>query len=220
VGNRGSKSVILNSINIAVKEQRVNGSWCDTRVSLVRILTKVNPLLPLRSFYSLAPQESLTLTINPWFVTGLSDAEACFTISIIENKERKIGWRIFHSFQITLHIRDKALLELIQSYFGVGSIIAQRSETVQYRVQSVKDLKIILKHFEKYPLITKKWGNFLLFKQALELIDSKEHLKIDGLRKIIAIKASMNLGLKDELKAAFPLISPENRPSVSPASQA
>jgi hypothetical protein len=31
----------------------------------------------------------------------------------------------------------------------------------------------------------------------------KEHLTISGLRKIVAIKASMNLGLSDKLKASF-----------------
>ena len=31
-----------------------------------------------------------------------------------------------------------------------------------------------------------------------------EHLTIDGLKKIVAIRACMNLGLSDELKKAFP----------------
>jgi hypothetical protein len=66
----------------------------------------------------------------------------------------------------------------------VGSITTQRSETVQYRVQSVENLKRIITHFEKYPLITQKCGDFLLFKQALEIIYSKEHLKINGLKKL------------------------------------
>lgn len=36
------------------------------------------------------------------------------------------------------------------------------------------------------------------------LIQNKEHLTIEGVNKIVAIKASMNLGLSDELKVAFP----------------
>jgi hypothetical protein len=34
------------------------------------------------------------------------------------------------------------------------------------------------------------------------------------LGKIVAIKASMNLGLSDKLKAAFPNIVPKDRPAV------
>jgi hypothetical protein len=36
MGNRGSKSVILTSINMAVKEQRVNGSWYDNKLLYLR----------------------------------------------------------------------------------------------------------------------------------------------------------------------------------------
>ena len=42
----------------------------------------------------------------------------------------------------------------------------------------------------------------------------KKHLTTDGLRKILSIKASMNLGLSNGLKAAFPNIAPLERPSV------
>jgi len=38
---------------------------------------------------------------------------------------------------------------------------------------------------------------------------------MEGLQKIIAIKASMNLGLSKELKAAFPDTIPVQRPLVN-----
>jgi hypothetical protein len=43
----------------------------------------------------------------------------------------------------------------------------------------------------------------------------KEHLTKEGLERIVAIKASINLGLSDELKAAFSDIVPVNRPLVT-----
>jgi hypothetical protein len=49
---------------------------------------------------------------------------------------------------------------------------------------------------------------------AFDLIVFKEHLTIEGLRKLVAIKASMNNGLSDQLKAAFPDITPVARPLV------
>ena len=45
---------------------------------------------------------------------------------------------------------------------------------------------------------------FLLFKQAIALINRKEHLTEDGFRKIIGIKAAINWGLSEKLKIAFP----------------
>jgi hypothetical protein len=40
----------------------------------------------------------------------------------------------------------------------------------------------------------------------------KEHLTPEGMEKLVALKASLNLGLSDELKAAFPDIVPSPRP--------
>jgi hypothetical protein len=118
------------------------------------------------------------------------------------------------TFQIELHQKDKALLENIQSYLGVGNIyINQGHRSLQFKVQSVKDLVLLLKHFEKYPLLTQKRSDYELFKQAVELMEQKEHLTSEGLAKIVALKASMNMGLSPVLKAAFPHVIPVTRPS-------
>jgi hypothetical protein len=42
----------------------------------------------------------------------------------------------------------------------------------------------------------------------------KEHLTTEGLRKIVSIKAALNLGLSEELKSAFPNTSPVPRLKV------
>ena len=82
-------------------------------------------------------------------------------------------------------------------------------------VQSQEGIRVIIDHFERYPLLTKKREDFLLFKQVFNLIDKKEHLTLSGLHKILSIKASMNLGLPESLKAAFPNITPVQRPTRS-----
>ena len=68
---------------------------------------------------------------------------------------------------------------------------------------SIKDLKIIIDHFEKYPLITHKQIDYKLFKQELELIENKEHFTLDGFQKIVNMRASMNKGLPNSLKDFF-----------------
>ena len=160
-------------------------------------------------------QESFEkFSINPWFVTGFTDGEGCFTISITKKNESKIGWEVKLSFQITLNQKDKAILEKFQSFFDGGYITKQGLNNLQYRVQSVKDLLKVINHFVKYPLLTKKQSDCLLFIQAFYLVLNKEHLTIDGLYKILAIKASMNLGLSSLLKEAFPNIVALPRPET------
>jgi hypothetical protein len=64
-------------------------------------------------------------------------------------------------------------------------------------------------------LLTQKQADFELLKQAFVLVQNKEHLTPEGLEKIIAIKASINNGLSEELKVNFPNIIPVDRPIVS-----
>jgi hypothetical protein len=45
-------------------------------------------------------------------------------------------------------------------------------------------------------------------------MNCKEHLTIEGLNKIVALKTSLNLGLSEELKTAFPEIIPIDRSFV------
>ena len=64
--------------------------------------------------------------------------------------------------------------------------------------------------------MSQKRADFELLKLAAELITNKLHLTQKGLEKIVAIKASMNLGLSNELKQGFSAypITAINRPSV------
>lgn len=217
---------------LVVKEQRVDGSWSKNcgayldrntlngsflkkfgGISIKTINPVIGKLYTGKSYISSVSKDLNRNLINPWFVTGFSDGEASFILSITKSKERKTGWRFNHCFQITLHKKDKELLEQLQRDFGgVGYITKHRSESVHYRVQSLKDFLVILNHFDKYPLITLKWVNYQLFKSAILLIINKEHLAEEGLRKIVSIKASLNWGISDELKVAFTDIIPGYKP--------
>lgn len=99
------------------------------------------------------------------------------------------------------------MLEQIKDFLGVGSIYSQGSH-VQFMVRSFKELSSVLNNFDKYHLITQKQADYLLFKEIILMIESREHLTTQGMAKIVALKASLNKGLSDELKVAFPNITP------------
>jgi hypothetical protein len=71
-------------------------------------------------------------------------------------------------------------------------------------VESLKDLQVIVDHFDKYSLISAKVVDYILFKKAFNIIQLQGHLTQEGLLKLIGIKASLNLGLTPSLKEAFP----------------
>lgn len=72
----------------------------------------------------------------------------------------------------------------------------------------------IVPHFDEFSLITQKQADYVLFKRVALMMKQGEHLTEKGLQKIINIRASMNLGLSPNLKNAFPLWKPVNRPLV------
>lgn len=152
------------------------------------------------------------LIIDPNFLTGFTDAEGSFVLSITKSDNVKSGWVIKPRFAISLHKKDRFILEALKNYLGVGEIYTQGTASIQYRVFSIKDLQLVIDHFDKYPLISQKFGDYSLFKQAYLLLVNKEHLTPEGLRKIIAIRASINNGLSEALKEAFPDIIPVVRP--------
>lgn len=161
------------------------------------------------------PLPSDTGKLSPYFITGFTDGEGFFYIKIYKVNYGRLGLNVHLVFGITLHKKDRAILGLIQAYFnGVGNINQQGKDLIQYNVSSLKDLALIIAHFDKYPLITKKQADYLLFKQVFELISRKEHLTLEGLRKAASIKASSNLGLSEQQKNAFPNIIPVERPKI------
>lgn len=152
--------------------------------------------------------------LNSWFITGFSDAESSFSVFVVKKSTFRVGWTVNASFQIGLDAKDKLLLDRIQAYFGVGKVYKAEKNVYRYMVRTLKELKIIIDHFDKFPLITQKKADFILFKKIVNLMDNKEHLTVLGVKKIVAIKASINRGLSNELKAAFPNTILVDRPLI------
>ena len=167
-----------------------------------------------RRYYS--PMKAL----HPEWVTGFIDAEGCFSIAVKKKNDKlKLGWKVQLIFQMELHSCDEEILICIQVYFsGIGLIYPNKKRTsVRFELSSLKDLEILIKHLDRYPLITQKQADYILWKQAFEIVQQREHLIIKGLGEIVAKKATMNTGnLSEKLKIAFPNLIPAHRPVPLP----
>lgn len=71
---------------------------------------------------------------------------------------------------------------------GVGKITKLGAESIQLRVSGLEDLKVIINHFDKYPLLTNKQSDYLLFKQAVDFMEQGRHLNREGLKKLCPLK--------------------------------
>ena len=229
MGYRGSKSVLFNS---TVKEQRVDGSYCiqaitnkmQLRCTLMgferNYLVKIPSVQLNKSKFSTLSVKTVNgedIILNPYFVTGFADAESSFSTTIYKNNKLTTGYRVRCFFVISLNQRDSFILYQLQKFFGgVGTIrIDKKANALKYSVDSLKDLTtIIIPHFKKYPLITQKAADFILFEQIVELMNKGAHLNLNGLDQIINIKASMNLGISETIKSEFSQINPVKRTQI------
>lgn len=99
------------------------------------------------------------------------------------------------------------MLYSIKNTLGVGSITINNAKFATYSVWSIKDMEVLINHFEKYPLVSAKYCDYKLFKNCFKLIKKGDHLTESGLLSIVELKSLINLGLSDKLKSAFPQIS-------------
>ncbi len=138
------------------------------------------------------------------YITGFADGEGCFTISFSQRAKLKTGLEVRPSFSISQNRKSKAVLEEIQAYFGCGFIrFSKGDQTFKYEVRSILEIrKIIIPHFEKYPLKTSKQQDFQLFKEVCDLVSQNKHRNLNYLEKIIEKACLMNGSGKRKYKKA------------------
>jgi len=224
MGYRGSKSSLFkyNSQPVnkdkGVKEQRVDGSWCflkgkHLRCTLTGFERSYQVKVPSKQLFkrSYSTDEKL---LNPNFITGFTDAEGSFTISIYFDNKATTKIRVMARFKIGLNEKDLPLLIQFKKFFGgIGTITYDKADNAWiYSVSSVtKLLNVIIPHFMRYPLLTQKAADFNLFVQIVQLMNKGAQLNHAGLQQIVNIKASLNKGISDFVLSKFPIINPVKR---------
>lgn len=133
------------------------------------------------------------MKINPYWVSGFVDGEGTFYVGINKNDTMKIRFQVLPEFRIVQHERDIQLLYALKKYFGVGVVRVNHDTRYELRIRSLEHInKIIIPHFDKYPLLTQKKFDFFKFKEIIKLMNQDQHLSIDGTKKIVAIASKMN----------------------------
>lgn len=128
------------------------------------------------------------------YISGYVDGEGCFSVSFSKRPKLKIGWEVKPSFSVGQNYDRREVLDLMMKYFKCGFMRRDYSDkTLKYEVRSLEELlKNIIPHFEKFPLLSSKNKDFLLFAEICERMKKLEHRKIKGISKIINIAYKMN----------------------------
>ena len=151
-----------------------------------------------------------------YYIVGLVDSEGCFSISIKKQENTKFGWVIDPVFHVTQSTENIIVLEILKRIFNCGRIIpkpGQEETTLQYIVDSRRNLveKIIPFFKKNKPII--KWQEFQLFAEIVKGLEKGEHKALNGFIKLLkkAYEASPNR--KHELNEI--LLSIERRMGAS-----
>jgi LAGLIDADG endonuclease len=113
------------------------------------------------------------IKLNPWFVTGYTDAEGTFVTSIYKSFT-KIGWAVQLKFSLVAsnNPANLRLFQSLQTFFSGGRI---SQNILRFVVTDLPTLLKVRDHFNKFPLQSTKWVNFQLWNQVLDMMVAKEH---------------------------------------------
>jgi hypothetical protein len=136
------------------------------------------------------------LTLDPWYVTGLTEGEGCFCVSLAVRAKMRTGLEARPSYSLSLNEKDGDLLMGLREFFGCGWIRQSRGDrTLKYEVRSARELADrIVAHFEDYPLRGAKARSFAGFAEVCRMIGQGDHLAREGMVEIVRIAYEMNLG--------------------------
>lgn len=150
-----------------------------------------NNILEHKKFNGLKDQINFKLNLtndfkNHW-IAGFSDADSSFQIKVI-NRTNKIEVRL--NYQIDQ--KNNKILLSIKDFFGGNLGYRKSQDTYYYGSTSFGSAKKVINYFDHYHLLSSKHINYLKWRKAYIIIQNKDHLTDNGIKKIISLKMTMN----------------------------
>lgn len=151
---------------------------------------------------------------NQWLV-GFTDGYGTFSISISNN-------RISLIYQLDQSIYNLRILNYIKRQLGAGSIsIDQKKSIAQFKIKDRKTLEsVIFPIFDNNLLLTKKYYNYIKFKQAYAIISAIPRFYISSTAKENLINDVISSRCPDDYKSPawsivnYNILNVENASSV------
>ncbi len=135
------------------------------------------------------------MKLNAEWVTGFVDGEGCFHVGINGHSDMKAGYQVLPEFTVVQHERDIQLLYALKEFFGCGVVRSNHGDRMAFRVRGKEHLlQYVVPFFVKHPLKSKKRVDFEKFRTVLLLMETGDHLTVEGVEKIREIASRMNRG--------------------------
>jgi hypothetical protein len=135
----------------------------------------------------------VTITLQDSWLSGFTDAEGCFNVSIVANTRYTLGHVI--RMRYLLDQKDEIILIKVCELFGLGKVTLRSGtdNVYRYTVTGFKALDIVISYFKFFPLKTKKAISFKKWLTVHNHVSNKLHLTKDGLAQIRVWQKQINL---------------------------
>ncbi|MCP4476017.1 MAG: endonuclease [Gammaproteobacteria bacterium] len=131
-----------------------------------------------------------------YYLAGFTDGEGSFNVVFRQRSDYKMPWKISLCFNVSQ--KDKVILALFKKHLQCGTLRSRPDGVWYYEVNNFTVIiENVIPFFSKFGFLSaKKKRDFAKFKKIAILIQRKEHLTIEGIKKILAIRREMNDGGK------------------------
>ena len=134
------------------------------------------------------------LVLRPDWIAGFVDGEGSFSLNITNRDKMCFGIELQLQFSIAQNHKSAKSIDSLKEYWKCGGLKNDvRSQCRVYTVKNKDDLRrIIIPFFKKHTLLTSKKDDFENFVKIHSLMTNGEHLRYEGIIKIIDIAYQMN----------------------------
>lgn len=155
----------LRTLNIRDKNFTLSAAFRKGRGRREAAQSKISKLkISSRQYSNLTNLKLKKMNLEDFleWLRGFTDAEGCFFIGRNNNKY----FRFY--FQIKLHLDDYNVLDYIQNIFKIGKVYISKNEAT-FVVVNPGEIETIIDIFDKNPMNSTKYLNFLSFKKGFKL---------------------------------------------------
>jgi len=139
----------------------------------------------------------VSVTLQDAWLSGFTDAEGCFNVSITYNARYTLVAPAFHVIRMRyiLDQKDSIILLVIRNLFGFGNVTL-RSKTdgvYRYTVTGCRSANDIISYFKVFPLLTNKANSFEKWSTIQDIVSTKLHLSKEELGQVRALQKQIHL---------------------------
>ncbi len=178
IGSKKGLEKVINLINGKIRTKNKLDQIC-------------NNILKHKHFVELKNKIKFKLNLDKdlknYWLAGFSDADASFKIKLLNHTNRT---EVRLNFQIDQKKIDALIL--IKNFLGGNIGYRKNQDTYYYGSTSFGSAKNVVDYFNSFHLLSSKYISYLKWRKAYIIIQNNDHLKNEGLKKIVKLKNTIN----------------------------